>query len=177
MVGSPRHPPVQGADPSGARHPCRRFGPRDGPGRAWPTPAERFGVQDDRYSAGAKADRPGLHLRMAESTAELRTAELLIDDTVQLLLTAAQGADSKPLRAKAKYQATYSIELSRRAIARVANGAGGRALFDNSRLQRCLRDVTMASQHAVPMSTPSARPTGAPCSARAPATIRSDRAA
>ena len=40
--------------------------------------AERFGVQDDRYSAGAKADRPGLHLRMAESTAELRAAELLI---------------------------------------------------------------------------------------------------
>lgn len=111
--------------------------------------AERFGIQDDRYSASAKADRPGLHLRMAESTAELRSAELLLDDTIGLLTAAAQGADTKPLRAKAKYQATYSIELSRRAIARVANAAGARALFDSSRLQRCLRDVTMASQHAV----------------------------
>jgi len=111
--------------------------------------AERFAEQDDRYSGASKADRPGLHLRMAESTAELRTAELLIDDTVDLLLTMARGADSKALRAKAKYQASYAIELSQRAVDRVANGAGGRALFDSSRLQRCLRDVTMASQHAV----------------------------
>ena len=110
---------------------------------------DRFGVQDDRYSGTAKADRPGLHLRTAESTAELRAAALLIDDTVQLLMTAAAGADSKPLRAKAKYQATYAIELSRRALDRVASAAGGRALFDSSQLQRRLRDVTMASQHAV----------------------------
>lgn len=111
--------------------------------------ADRFGVQDDRYSGSAKVDRPGLHMRMAESTAELRTAELLIDDTVELLQFAAAGADSKVLRAQAKYQATYAIELCRRATERVANAAGGRALFDSSRLQRCFRDVTMASQHAV----------------------------
>lgn len=111
--------------------------------------AERFGIQDDRYSGSAKVDRPGLHLRMAESTAELRTAELLINDTVELLQAAAAGADSKALRAKAKYQATYVIELCRRAIDRITSAAGGRALFDSSRLQRCFRDVTMASQHAV----------------------------
>ena len=111
--------------------------------------AERFRIQDDRYSGTAKVDRPGLHLRMAESTAELRAAELLINETVQLLEAAAAGADSKALRAKAKYQATYAIELCRRAIDRVASAAGGRALFDASRLQRCFRDVTMASQHAV----------------------------
>lgn len=111
--------------------------------------AERFGIQDDRYSGSAKVDRPGLHLRMAEATAELRTAELLINDTVELLQAVAAGADSKAKRAEAKYQATYAIELCRRAVDRIAAGAGGRALFDNSRLQRCFRDVTMASQHAV----------------------------
>ena len=111
--------------------------------------ADRFRVQDDRYSGTAKVDRPGLHLRMAESTAELRTAELLIAETLKLLASAAAGGDSKPLRAQAKYQATYAIELCRRAIDRVASAAGGRALFDSSRLQRSFRDVTMASQHAV----------------------------
>ena len=109
----------------------------------------RFGRQDDRYLGSAKSERPGVHIRLAESSAEFHSAELLVDDTVELLRRAADGADSKALRAQAKYQASYAIELCRRSLDRVTVAAGGRAVFDNSRLQQAYRDVTMASQHAV----------------------------
>ncbi|MDG2113293.1 MAG: acyl-CoA dehydrogenase family protein [Actinomycetota bacterium] len=111
--------------------------------------AGRFGVQNDAYLGSAKAERPGLQMRLAESTAELRSAELLLDDTVNLLARAADGNDTRELRAHAKYQASYSIELARRSLDRVVTAAGGRAVFDGSRLQRCYRDITMASQHQV----------------------------
>ena len=109
----------------------------------------RFGRQDDRYLGSSKSERPGVHIRLAESSAEFHSAELLVDDTAELLRRAADGADSKTLRAQAKYQASYAIELCRRSLDRVTVAAGGRAVFDNSRLQQAYRDVTMASQHAV----------------------------
>ena len=111
--------------------------------------AYRFGHQDDRYLGTAKAVRPGVHLRIAEAHAEQRSAELLLDDTLRLLRQAADGADSKPLRAQAKYQTSYAIEMCRRSLDRVTVAAGGRAVFDGSKLQQSFRDVTMASQHAV----------------------------
>ena len=111
--------------------------------------AERFGVQDDRYMGSSKSKRPGLHMRLAEANTEVRSAELLIDDTLGLLRQAAEGADSKKLRAQAKYQGSYAIELCRRALDRVTTAAGGRAVFDGSRLQQAFRDATMASQHQV----------------------------
>ena len=111
--------------------------------------ADRFGVQDDRYMGSPKSRRPGLHMRLAEANTEVRSAELLIEDTIGLLRQAADGADSKQLRAHAKYQGSYAIELCRRALDRVTTAAGGRAVFDGSRLQQAFRDVTMASQHQV----------------------------
>ena len=111
--------------------------------------ADRFGVQDDRYMGSPKSRRPGLHMRLAEANTEVRSAELLIEDTIGLLRQAADGTDSKQLRAHAKYQGSYAIELCRRALDRVTTAAGGRAVFDGSRLQQAFRDVTMASQHQV----------------------------
>ncbi len=111
--------------------------------------ADRLGTQDDRYMGSPKSRRPGLHMRLAESNTEVRAAELLIDDTLGLLRQAADGADSKQLRAQAKYQGSYAIELCRRSLDRVTTAAGGRAVFDGSRLQQTFRDVTMASQHQV----------------------------
>ncbi len=110
---------------------------------------DRYGTQRDAYLGSAKADRAGVQMRLAASTSELRSAELLLDDAVSLLVDAAAGDDSRPLRARAKYQASHAIEIARRSLARVVNAAGGRAVFDATRLQRAFRDVTMASQHAV----------------------------
>ena len=110
---------------------------------------ERFGSQNDAYLGTAKADRPGLQMRLAESETELAMAELLLSDTVGLLEHAAAGHDTKALRARTKYQASYAIDVSRRVLDRIVTAAGARAMFDGSILQKAHRDVQMASQHAV----------------------------
>ncbi len=110
---------------------------------------ERFGSQADAYLGTSKAERPGLQMRLAESQTELTTAELLIADTVRLLERAADGNDTKALRARTKYQASYAIDLARRVLDRLVTAAGARAMFDGSLLQKAHRDVQMASQHAV----------------------------
>lgn len=103
--------------------------------------------QNDRYTGRAKADRPGLHMRLAQATAELRCAEHLLDDNFDLLDVMADGGTTMSLRAQAKFQATYSAELSRRAIDRMISATGSRSAFDDSPLQKAFRDLTMASKH------------------------------
>lgn len=110
---------------------------------------ERFGVQRDAYIGSSKSDRPGLQMRVAEATTELRSAELLVADAIELVHHAAAGNDTRELRAHAKYQASYAIDLARRCLDRIVTAAGARAVFDGSKLQRAYRDVSMASQHAV----------------------------
>jgi 3-hydroxy-9,10-secoandrosta-1,3,5(10)-triene-9,17-dione monooxygenase len=104
-------------------------------------------AQKDRYTAKPKVDRPGLHLRLAEARNELRCAELLLDDAVDLLAQAAGGADSLVLRARVKSEASFASELCRRAVDRLMAAAGARSSFDSSPLQRPFRDLTMASKH------------------------------
>lgn len=110
---------------------------------------ERTRQQADKYTGQQKADRPGMQMRIAESDAELRCAETMLQDTITLLEHAAGGADSTALRARARYQASYVCELARRSVERLMSGSGARAAFDGSRLQRTFRDVTMAKTHAM----------------------------
>lgn len=103
--------------------------------------------QTDRYTGKPKVDRPGLQTRLAEARAELRGAELLLGDSIDLLEQAAGGADSPALRAKAKFQSSFAAELCRRAVDRLMAATGARSAFDRSPLQRAFRDLTMASKH------------------------------
>jgi alkylation response protein AidB-like acyl-CoA dehydrogenase len=103
--------------------------------------------QRDRYSGKPKVDRPGLHLRLAEARNEIRSAELLLEETADLLEHAAGGADTPELRARARFEASYAAELCRRAIDRLMAATGARSAFDSSLLQRAFRDLTMASKH------------------------------
>lgn len=103
--------------------------------------------QKDRYTGRPKADRPGLHMRLAQAVAELQCAEHMLDDNFDLLEMMADGGTTSPLRAQAKFQATYSAELSRRAIDRLISSTGSRSAFDNSPLQKAFRDLTMGAKH------------------------------
>ena len=103
--------------------------------------------QKDRYTGRPKADRPGLHMRLARAKAELQCAEHLLNDNFDLLDVMADGGATIPLRAQAKFQATYSAELSRRAVDRLISATGSRSAFDDSPLQKAFRDLTMASKH------------------------------
>lgn len=107
--------------------------------------------QKDRYTKRAKLERPGLHFRLAEADAELRAAELMMADTLDLLEAMADPdsamGDGEAPRAKAKMQAAYIGELCRRAVDRLIAGTGARSAFDDSPLQRAFRDLTMAAKH------------------------------
>lgn len=109
----------------------------------------RVREQDDKYTAQKKVDRPGLQLRIAESDIELRCAQGLLDNTIELLERAAAGEDDDALRARAKYQAAYVSELARRAVERLFNASGARAAFDGNRIQQSFRDITMGKTHAM----------------------------
>jgi alkylation response protein AidB-like acyl-CoA dehydrogenase len=114
---------------------------------AFAAAADLMSNQRDRYTGTAKADKPGLHLRLAEARTEIRSAELLLAEAIDLLEQAANGADSYPLRAKVKYEASFAAELCRRAVDRLMATTGARSAFDSSLLQRAFRDLTMAAKH------------------------------
>lgn len=103
--------------------------------------------QTDRYTGKPKLERPGLHMRLAEARGELICAELLVDDTLDLLVRAAGQDDTPALRAQAKFQAAHAVELFRRAVDRLMAASGARSAFDDSALQRAFRDLTMAAKH------------------------------
>ena len=109
--------------------------------------SELMGVQSDKYTGRKKLDRPGLHTRFAEAKAEVLCAEKLLDSAIDLLEQAANGSDSLPLRAEAKFQACYAVELCRRSVNRLIAATGARSVFDDSPLQKAFRDVTMATKH------------------------------
>jgi len=103
--------------------------------------------QKDKYTLRPKADRPGLQFRMAESAADIRAAELMLADTLALLVAMANGADTVPNRARAKFQAAYIGKICREAVDRLIGGTGARSVFDGSPIQRAFRDIVMASNH------------------------------
>ncbi len=105
--------------------------------------------QSDKYTNRKKLDRPGLHLRLAESRAELTAATSLVKQTLELLQPWPEidDGEAQARRARIKFQSAYSFECCRRAGDRLMAAAGGRAAFDDSALQRAFRDLTMASKH------------------------------
>ncbi|MBL6952746.1 MAG: hypothetical protein ISR50_08935 [Alphaproteobacteria bacterium] len=104
-------------------------------------------AQTDRYTGKPKLERPGMHMRLAEARGEITCAGRLVDDTLELLVRAAGRDDSPALRAQAKFQAAYAVELFRRAVDRLMAASGARSAFDDSALQRAFRDLSMAAKH------------------------------
>jgi alkylation response protein AidB-like acyl-CoA dehydrogenase len=115
--------------------------------RAFDSAVELMTQQSDRYTGKKKVDRPGLHLRLAEARAEIRSAACLLEDTVALLEGMASGEDSPDVRARARYQAAYGAEMCRRAVDRLVTTTGARAVFDQSPMQRAVRDLIMGGKH------------------------------
>jgi 3-hydroxy-9,10-secoandrosta-1,3,5(10)-triene-9,17-dione monooxygenase len=103
--------------------------------------------QTDRYTGKRKLERPGMHMRLAEARGEMSCAARLVGDTLILLTQAAEHDDTPALRAQAKFQAAYAVELFRRAVDRLMAAAGARSAFDDSALQKAFRDLTMATKH------------------------------
>lgn len=112
---------------------------------------ERTSLQREVYLGSKRAERPGTQMRLAESIGELDAAR-------QLVLVAADRCDEVARtgvqltieeRALGKWRAAYAVELCRRSLDRVYAAAGAHSIYDDSALQKRVRDVATASHHAI----------------------------
>jgi len=114
---------------------------------------EKTAVRPDIYSgegSGAKARRGTMQRRVAEASAEINAAELLLGRNCDLFdaITEAQEPVDEEAQALMRWQSAYAVELCRRAVERLYAGAGAHAAYNDSPLQQYYRDVMMASHHA-----------------------------
>ena len=99
---------------------------------------------------GATADSVPLHLRIAEASAEVDAARALHRaDIREMLDRAARGDVLTDLdRARFRRDKAFVAKLSLRAVNRLFEAAGARAVLDADPIQRFHRDAHAASHHA-----------------------------
>jgi len=97
---------------------------------------------------GRTASSVPLQLRLAEASAEVDTARMLHRANVREILDRASG--SFPPLDHVRYQrdASFTVNLCVRAVNRLYDASGARAIMDSEPIQRLHRDVHAASHHA-----------------------------
>jgi alkylation response protein AidB-like acyl-CoA dehydrogenase len=101
------------------------------------------------YTGVAVKGKPAAWLRLAEASADVDAAQLVLARDLATLSDEAQRDDRDPATTeRARYDAAYIVGLCARSVDRVYGGSGGRALYDTSPLQRGFRDMHAITQHA-----------------------------
>lgn len=105
----------------------------------------------DGYLGKSRADRVGTQMRIAEASAELVAARLMVRSVADRCDVVAETGVPLTMaeRADLKWQAAYAVELARRSIDRVYATGGAHAIYNDSGVQKRFRDVTTASHHAI----------------------------
>jgi len=95
------------------------------------------------------AERPVIQMQLAHAEATLRAARAFLFDTVALTWEAAatQGAISVQQRALARLAATHATTSTAAVVDLMYNAGGGTSVYASNPLQRCFRDVHVATQH------------------------------
>lgn len=95
------------------------------------------------------AIQPGIQMSVGQAAAEIEAAERMylgaIRETMDAL--AKEGKVSPHMHVQGKRNACYAAQLCLNAVQRLFNIAGGRALYENSVLQRQFRDCFAAAAH------------------------------
>ncbi len=103
-----------------------------------------------RYGATASlANSPHAQMEVALAEARLRAARAFFYETIERAWSLAVAGGPMPLDARRdmRLAATHAIGAAIAVVDAMYTLAGGSAVFDNSPLQRHLRDVHVASQH------------------------------
>jgi 3-hydroxy-9,10-secoandrosta-1,3,5(10)-triene-9,17-dione monooxygenase len=115
------------------------------------------GAVDEFTSRAQRASGPGrtaesvaVQLRLAEAAAEVDAARSLHrSDIREILDRAARGEPFTELdRLRYRRDKAFVTRLCVRAVDRLFEGSGARAILDSEPIQRCHRDVHSASHHA-----------------------------
>lgn len=110
---------------------------------------ELAGGKTPTGSAKPLALRGSAQSDLARSIADVRSARAFVADRVGQAWVAAQAGDrmSKVTRAELRLAASNAAWRSAEAVDRLYHAAGGSAIYHTSPLQRCFRDVHVATQH------------------------------
>jgi alkylation response protein AidB-like acyl-CoA dehydrogenase len=96
------------------------------------------------------ATRPAVQEAVAEAEATLRAARALLLETVHTTFDAATRHEvTVRHRAELRLAYTHATRSAARVVDRMYEAAGGTAVYRSSPLQRCLRDIHVATQHAM----------------------------
>ncbi|MCY1077701.1 acyl-CoA dehydrogenase family protein [Archangium lansingense] len=96
------------------------------------------------------ATRPAVQEAVAEAEATLRAARAFLFETVNTMFEAASRREvSVHHRAELRLACTHTTRSAARAVDRMYEAAGGTAVYRASPLQRCLRDIHVATQHGM----------------------------
>ncbi|MPZ22950.1 MAG: hypothetical protein GEU28_05285 [Dehalococcoidia bacterium] len=111
---------------------------------------ERNRLRETMYVPGSKARNVGIQLRVAESAAEIRSAELMLRDAADSFdaLAVERRPADVDLRVRLKWQIAYCIQICRRSVERIYAAAGAHSVYERSPLQTYFRDINVATHHA-----------------------------
>ncbi len=110
---------------------------------------ELAGAKTPSGSRRRLAERAGIQMQVADAEASLRSARAFLFETVSDAWQAAarQGTISTQQRALLRLAATHATISSAKAVDLMYNAGGGTSVYAASPLQRCFRDVHVATQH------------------------------
>jgi alkylation response protein AidB-like acyl-CoA dehydrogenase len=97
------------------------------------------------------AERGVVQAQVAEAEALVRAGRAFLDDAIGRAWRAAEttGALAATERAQLRLAATHATTSAARATDLMYNAGGGTSVYATSPLQRCFRDVHVATQHAM----------------------------
>ena len=104
----------------------------------------------DRYDGSSKMKKAPVHVRIAESWAEIQSAELMVQDISRIFDTALAKCERFDIdtRVEVKWRASYAIHLCRCAADRLFDSAGANSIYDRSALLPLVQSLHTASHHA-----------------------------
>ncbi len=97
------------------------------------------------------AQRPVVHVQIAEAEAALRSARAFVFDAIDAAWDLAAAGKTSPteIRRDLRLAAANAVRQSVRAVDLMYEAGGGSAIHAESPLQRCFRDVHVVTQHFI----------------------------
>jgi indole-3-acetate monooxygenase len=97
------------------------------------------------------AARPAVQTQIAEIEAQIRAARALLHGSIDRAYQATLAGGAVPLerRAEMRLAACHATTSAARAVDLAYTAAGGSSIYASSPLQRCFRDVHVATQHVM----------------------------
>ncbi|MBL5974272.1 MAG: hypothetical protein D3X82_11040 [Candidatus Leucobacter sulfamidivorax] len=111
---------------------------------------ERLRERTERYTERAKSESQAQLIRVANASAAIMSAEMLLADAAARFDAAVRSGGKPTLedRAAIKWQAVYAIDVLRKAVTALYDAAGGSAIYAEGEFLSTFRNVHVGSHHA-----------------------------